>query len=262
MNTFSSLFLLISLIAFVGGLLALHNEEENLTYINKILDLLNNKDECQLPSYADVDELQSRFNELELAFGTSFLDRLTDDQKLVREKVLDQWDSFYKMLSSSAYIACAKKRSFLCKIEKYQKAKFGFSICTMIKDVPKQNGDRTYEKNPLVRFLKHCETQQVCDPPEEEVLIPEILHDQHPPEHKPVEIQKIEKVDSGKGTEVVSDHPKDTATPTLDDLLENKNNDSDGENPSDPKKDVKEAKEKTLTKRDFEYQPDRWDVCR
>lgn len=167
MFTFRFLLLLFS---FIGANLAVssaYTEDENLSYINKILNLLNNNDECQLPSYQEIDELQISFDELESLHGPSFLNKLTDDQKLVRDTVLDQWKSFQKRMTSAVVIRSAKRRSFLCRIERYQETKFGSSICTEMKSVPSPAFDHIFEKNPLVRYIKHCKTHEVCDPDED-----------------------------------------------------------------------------------------------
>ena len=146
------------------------SEEENLLFIEKTLDMLNNRIECQLPSYAQIEELKLSFDELEQLYGgkEALESKLSADQKLVRETVLDQWDSFQKRMTG-VVIRSAKKRSFLCKVERYQKQKFGESVCTRIKENLGPISDKIFEKNPIVRYIKHLETHEVIERPEQEV---------------------------------------------------------------------------------------------
>lgn len=136
-------------------------EEENFVFIDKILDLLNNNNECRIPTYEEVDELQASFDELEALYGDSLASKLNNDQKLVRETLLDQWESFQKRMAAGVVIRTAKRRAFLCKVEQYQEAKYGSSICTSIKDNPGPISDHIFERNPIVRYLKHLETNDV-----------------------------------------------------------------------------------------------------
>lgn len=138
-----------------------YTEEENFVFIDKILDLLNNNNECTIPTYEEVDELQASFDELEALYGDSLGSKLNNNQKLVRETLLDQWESFQKRMAAGVVIRTAKRRAFLCKIEQYQEAKYGSSICTSIKDNPGPISDHIFERNPIVRYLKHLETNDV-----------------------------------------------------------------------------------------------------
>lgn len=105
-------------------------DHENFAYINKIVDSLNVERECNLPSYKEIDELQNSLDKLERTHGGDKLNELlNDDQKLLRKTLLVQWTSFQKRMTSEKVIRSAKLRSFLCRIEDYQKAKFGHSIC-------------------------------------------------------------------------------------------------------------------------------------
>lgn len=142
-----------------------YTEEENFDYINKILAKLNHRNECQLPSYEEINDLNISFKELEELYKSpvKLNSVLNNDQKLVRETVLDQWESFQKRMTSDVVIRTAKKRSFLCKIEDYQLAKYGFSICIETIDVTKKSSDRIFEKNPIVRYVKHTETNEVIN---------------------------------------------------------------------------------------------------
>lgn len=153
---------------------ATYSEEENFYYINQVLDKLNNRDDCQLPTYAEIDELNASFEDLSAQFGgrEKLNSVLNDDQKLVQETVLDQWDSFQKRMTSGVVIRTAKKRSFLCKIEDYQKAKHGFSICVKLIDPSNRSSDKIFEKNPIVRYVKHVQTHDVVEHDEEE---PEVI---------------------------------------------------------------------------------------
>lgn len=146
---------------------AAYTEKENLDYIERIIKLLNNRDECELPAYSEVDEMQSAFAELEQQYGSSkFESMLSDDMRLVRNTVLDQWASFQQRMSSDVVIRAAKKRSFICKIEEYQLAKYRESVCTRFKNANNKITDRVFEKNPIVRYIKHLETNEVVEQPE------------------------------------------------------------------------------------------------
>lgn len=153
-----------------------YTEEENFDYINQILAKLNQKKECQLPTYEEIDELNASFKELEKKYNNvEKLDSiLNDDQKLVRKTLLDQWESFQKRMTSGIVIRTAKKRSFLCKIEEYQLAKYGFSICIETFDASKKGSDKIFEKNPIVRYVKHTDTNEVVnfDETAEEIDMP------------------------------------------------------------------------------------------
>lgn len=142
-----------------------YTEDGNFDYINQILAKLNSKNECQLPTYEEIDELNVSFRELEKHYRSPerLSSILSDDQKLVRATVLDQWDSFQKRMTSDIVIRTAKKRSFLCKIEAYQTTKFGFSICINTFDATKKSSDRIFEKNSIVRYVKHTETNEVVN---------------------------------------------------------------------------------------------------
>lgn len=143
-----------------------YSEAENFAYIRKILTKLNNNRECDLPTYEEVDELQKSFSELERTEGEHLTDKLSADEKLVRQTLLDQWESFQKRMTSAVVIRSAKRRAFLCKVEEYQKAKFGSSICTQIADRDARIIDRIFERNPLVRYIKHLETHEVPERPD------------------------------------------------------------------------------------------------
>lgn len=138
-----------------------YTEIENLVFINKILELLNNNKECKMPTYEEVDELQASFNELDALYGESLTSKLTDDQKLVKETLLDQWESFQRRMAAGVVIRTAKKRAFLGKIERYQQAKYGFSICTSTVENTGPISDHIFERNPIVRYIKHLETKDV-----------------------------------------------------------------------------------------------------
>lgn len=135
-------------------------DDENVRFVEMILSFLNNQLECQLPTYAEVDLVQSRLAALEKQTGSM----LTDDQKLLRETVLDQWDSFQQYLNSQNVLKAAKKRAFLGKVERYQEAKFGESICIKQPDT-KVLDNEEYQKNPLVRYVKLTGGQAGSDAP-------------------------------------------------------------------------------------------------
>lgn len=157
------------LLLTVGTLGSLaYTEQENLAFIDSVLKLLNNNIECQLPTYDEVDEMQKCFVELEQVYGSELEWRLSDDQKLARKTILDQWSSFQQRMTNAVVIKSAKKRSFICKVEEYQKAKSGESVCARIKDVKGPITDRIFEKNPIVRYIKHIETGDVPERPVEE----------------------------------------------------------------------------------------------
>lgn len=159
-----TLFVVVLIIAITTNVVA-YTEEENFDYINQILAKLNQKKECQLPTYEEIDELNASFKELDKKYENSEkLDSiLNDDQKLVRKTLLDQWESFQRRMTSGIVIRTAKKRSFLCKIEEYQLAKYGFSICIETFDASKKGSDKIFEKNPIVRYVKHTETNEVVN---------------------------------------------------------------------------------------------------
>lgn len=141
-----------------------YTDEDNFAFINKIISFLNNEKECQIPTYQEVDELQTVFTELEATHGPDkLMGMLSEDQKLIKDTLLDQWPSFQKRMTSAVVIRSAKLRSFLCKVEYYQRTKTGHSICTDVK-APKNLSDRVFEKNPIVRYVKHLETHDVPEP--------------------------------------------------------------------------------------------------
>ena len=137
------------------------NEEENLEYIGRIMGYLNNNYECTLPTFQEVDQLQVSFTELKSAWGAEFESRLSEDQQLAQRTLLQYWDEFQRHMNSAVIVRSAKKRFFLCKIEDYQEAKFGESVCTRIKNVRGPVTNRIFEKNPTVRYLKHLEDGEV-----------------------------------------------------------------------------------------------------
>lgn len=101
--------------------------EDDITYVNSIIEKLNNEKECLLPTYQEVDRLYDIFNGIDASKEAY---KLTDDQKLIKETLLDRWPTFRKRVHSVDLIKAAKLRSFLCKIEAYQKAKTSHSVCT------------------------------------------------------------------------------------------------------------------------------------
>lgn len=134
---------------------------------------MNNKNECQLPTYQEVDELQNAFKELQKLYGPSFDSKLNKDQSLLHRTLLDQWDSFQKRMTSAVVIRSAKKRSFLCRVEEYQVGKYGISICTKTKETLSPETEKIFEKKPIVRYIKHIQTMQVVD---EDDIEPKIIH--------------------------------------------------------------------------------------
>lgn len=166
---FASILLLSLLVNATSG--QAYSVEENLAYIDKILGYLNNNYQCTLPTYNEVDEMQKCFQELEQAWGSEFESRLNDDHKLVRKTILLYWDSFQKHMTSPVIIRSAKKRTFLCKIEDYQEAKFGDSVCTRIKDIKGPITNHIFEKNPVVRYIKHIQTGEVIERPVEPEIV-------------------------------------------------------------------------------------------
>lgn len=156
----------IACLAITSGCQA-YTVEENLHFIEKVITKLNDTEECQLPSYLEVDELQTAFGELEQQLGPQkFASSLSDDMRLVRTTLLDQWDSFQRRMTSEVVIRAAKRRAFMCKVERYQEAKGGSSICARFKDSSNRVSDRIFEKNPIVRYLKHLDTHEVIERPE------------------------------------------------------------------------------------------------
>ena len=156
------------LVLLVGSSASAYSEEKNLAYIGRILDLLNNNLECQLPTYAEVDELERSFAELEASYGPQFESRLSNDHNLLRRTLLKHWSSFQKRMTSAVVIRSAKKRAFLGKVEDYQRAKFGDSVCSRFKDSRGPITDKIFETNPIVRYIKHLETKEVIEWPEGE----------------------------------------------------------------------------------------------
>lgn len=157
--------LLLLLAALVAGHVDALSQEQNLAYIEKVLDYLNNNRRCTLPTFFEADRLQSCFQELELEWGPAFESRLTEDQRLVRETLLLKWDLFQRLMSSAVVIRSAKKRSFLCRVEDYQVSKFGYSVCTRYKDIRGPITDHIFEKDPVVRYIKHLETGELIEFP-------------------------------------------------------------------------------------------------
>lgn len=184
-------------------------EEENLIFVESVLKLLNNKEECLLPTYQEVDELQKSFVELEQIYGAELESRLTPDQKLLRETLLDQWESFSKKMTDGVVIRSAKKRAFICKIESYQTPKHGFSICTKIKDTRAASSDHIFEKNPLVRYIKHIDEMEVeeqpVEPPVELVLTPIVTTNHTEPAQSAESTQSAETIT--KPEEVIVEDP-------------------------------------------------------
>lgn len=148
---------------------AKYSEKENVAFIERIIGQLNNRYECELPSYDEVDEMQKAFGELQEQYGADKFDSmLSDDMRLVLRTVLDQWTSFQERMSSTVVIRAAKRRSFMCKIEEYQLAKYNAdSVCTRFKDTKSAVTDKIFEKNPIVRYIKHLETMEVIERPDE-----------------------------------------------------------------------------------------------
>lgn len=216
-NYFWSLIGVVTLVT-VGNSLA-YTEDENWAFIDKILTLLNNDVKCEIPTIEEVDELQKSFNELEQLYGESLEQKLSEDQKLVRKTLLSQWSSFRERISSAVVIRSAKKRIFLCKIEGYQIGKFGASICTQIKNTSGPISDGIFEKNPLVRYIKHLQTHDVPEPGDEMSIsspvktkspTTEILVAEEPTSRRQIEPTDITGPDSakiGSETELISDVP-------------------------------------------------------
>lgn len=133
---------------------ASYSEQENLAFINKIISFMNNNEECELPTFQEVDEMKKSFVELEELYGEQFDDKLTSDQKLARQTVLYQWDEFYARMNEAVIMRSPAKLSFLCLIEAYQLKKYGKSVCTAIKTDRKADTKRIFIKNPHVRYLQ------------------------------------------------------------------------------------------------------------
>lgn len=185
--------LCVLLVSYIDLHAVAYTESETFGYINEILSKLNDNNACRLPSFAEVDELQECFRELEMQYGQDLESKLDHDQNLVRATLLDQWDSFQKRMNDAVVIRSAKKRAFLGKIEKYQKAKFGDSVCTRLSSGLRTVPDTVFEKNPIVRYVKHLETKQVA---EQTDRVPEVMMshlDAVPPkeDREPEESEKV-----------------------------------------------------------------------
>lgn len=146
-----SSFLLLAQFAFQA---MAFSEHENLNYVEKILSLLNDEKMCLLPTYEEVNNLQRSLSELEAAWGSEADAKLSNDQKLVKRTLLDQWTSFQRYLNAETVTKPAKKRAFLGKVDSYQKQKRGFSICRENSNERNQEEHEDIEKSPLVRYGK------------------------------------------------------------------------------------------------------------
>lgn len=144
------------LAAVVGQSLAA-TEAERLQYIGKILSLLNSKTKCVLPNYEEIDVLLKSFQGLDKS-------KLTTDHEILASTVLDQWASFQKYLRVGAkgtVVSNAKRLAYEAKVIEYQKMKYGFSVCENERDRryhdddDDDDDDQEFQKNPLVRYLKH-----------------------------------------------------------------------------------------------------------
>lgn len=116
-------------------------EQQNQQYIASVLEKLNNEETCFVPTFDELDELNLRFVNLEKEYGSDYLNRLTEDQKLLLSTVLDNWES-YKQKAVNM-IPSARKRSNLKRVVDYQERKHGSSICRDSKIISDPNyGER------------------------------------------------------------------------------------------------------------------------
>lgn len=136
--------------------------ETDLEYVDRILGYLNNNDECTLPSFKEVDELQKVFTQMELEQSSSFEAQLSDDQRMVSSILLRKWEEFRKTFNSPVIIESSRIRIFLSRIEQYQLKKFGTSVCAQI-SIKGPVTDRIFEINPHVHYAKQPETGIVDD---------------------------------------------------------------------------------------------------
>lgn len=148
------------LLLFTNGVIA-DGDTEDFEYIESIINLLNNRDICYLPSFDEVDRLQKSFERLEKAHPKDLDEILSDDEKLVRKTLLDGWDSFKKNMDLSKVIGSSRKYAHFCKVENYQLAKYGFSICTKARG----NGACAMDfvpgpENSIESYIEHLDTLQ------------------------------------------------------------------------------------------------------
>lgn len=173
----------------------IYSEEENFRYINEVLAKLNNNEQCTLPSWDEVDELQRSYVQLEEALGgqEQLLAKLNKDQKLVQDTLLDQWTLFQQRMTAGVVIKSSKKRAFLGKVEKYQEAKFGSSVCTRHVD-NNEVTNQIFVKNPIVRYVHHIQSgrpKDVPDFPAAEDVEPQVANDEpEKPQEQPQEEQQ------------------------------------------------------------------------